>query len=680
MADQPLNQPTPPAPAPPRSGGGTRRRILSVLLGVLGVLLIVLGAAAGWAWHYYRALCAGPCVNLDLLRQFQPNQASIVYDREGREIGRFFTEYRRVASLEEMPAYLPRAFLAIEDARFYRHHGVNFRRVLGAMLANLREGETVQGASTITMQLARNVYPTILPPRERTFERKIREIRAARAIEDEFPKDTILQDYLNTIYLGHGAYGVDAAARIYFGQPAGALSVGEAALLAGLAHAPSVGDPYRAPARARARRNTVLDRMHELGWLQDDEWQEARHEPIRLADESGEPFRADATVGPYFLEAVRRDLQLRLGPDLYRGGYHIHTTLDAPFQQQAERVLEQQMVRLESGPGVVPAPRRGTGPAARGLAATPYLQAGLAVFDPDSGDVLVLIGGRSFAESPFNRMTQAWRQPGSAFKPFVYATALELGMSPDDPISDEPIEVRMPAGNIWRPQNYNAKERNGTVTLESALARSLNRATVRLGMRLGPARVAATARAMGYVDTLVPRPAMLLGSEDVHPVDLIAAYAPLARGDGRSVRPRLIRVVEDAAGDSVVLRPAATAAGITPGTAQTLRGMLQQVVERGTAIAIRRHGYAGPVAGKTGTTNGTTNAWFIGMTPDYLAGVWVGFDQPRPILPDTSATGGRIAAPIWAEIMKIAPHRREQWPGPAVDSPGSDSPADRAVP
>ncbi|HKT59004.1 MAG TPA: PBP1A family penicillin-binding protein [Gemmatimonadales bacterium] len=641
------------------------RRILTVTgIAATSGALLTGTAALAWAHRLYRDACAEPCVDLSVLRRFAPSQTSYVYDVRGVEIGQFRVENRRVARLDEIPRRVREAFLAIEDARFYEHDGVDPRRIVGALVANLRSGETEQGASTITMQLARNTYPAMLPARERTFARKLREVRVAREIEQAFPKDTILHRYLNTIYLGSGAYGVAAAARTYFDSDIHALSVAQAALLAGLPRAPSVINPYLHPDAARARRNLVLDRMHRLGWLDSLAWESARAEPLSLARESpADTLESAAVVGAYFLEAVRLELQRELGPAIYRGGYRIHTTLDNRLQRMAEVVLESQLVALEAGAlGAAPRPARLTRRSGAARATTDYLQAGLVILDPDSGDVRVLIGGRSFRDSPFNRMTQARRQPGSSFKPFVYAAALAAGQRPADLVSDAPVAIVMPAGNVWRPQNFKRDEANGLVTLETALARSLNRATVRLGMSLGVSRVAAAARAMGLVEPLPLRPSMLLGAADLRPIDLISAYAPLARADGRSVVPRLVVRIEDPEGN-VLPRPApGSGEGLGPGVAAELRTMLEQVIERGTARSVRQHGYGGLVAGKTGTTNGTFNAWFIGVTPDYVAGVWVGFDRPRPILPDGSATGGRIAAPIWAEVMKRIPAGRSAWP------------------
>lgn len=652
-------------PAEPSASPAVRRSWRRPALITLS--LILTGSAVLGALHArqtYQAVCADPCADLGPLRRFAPNQTSFVYDVHDREIGRFLVEDRRVTDLATMPVHLRQAFLAIEDARFYEHDGVDYRRVVGAFAANLRSGATEQGASTITMQLARNAFPGLLPARERTIERKLREVRVAREIERSFPKDTILQHYLNTIYLGHGAYGVAAAARVYLGKELPDLTVRDAALLAGLPRAPSLIDPYRNPVAALTRRNLVLDRMYALGWLPEEEWTAAKAQGLHLAQEStADGLRASGGIGAYFLEAVRLELQNELGPALYRGGYRIHTTLDLSLQRTAEQILESQLIAVEAGAlGSRPRPRRAEGQIPSGGATTGYLQAGMVILDPDSGDVRVMIGGRSFQESPFNRMTQAMRQPGSAFKPFVYAAALLSGRRSTDSISDGPVAIVMPAGNTWRPQNYKRTEWNGRVTLETALAKSLNRATVRLGMEMGVSRVTAAARAMGLDEPLPVRPSVLLGAAEVHPMDLITAYAPLARGDGRAVRPRMVTRVEDGAGQVLFEQPVLSREGLPPLVAAELRGMLTQVVERGTARSIRLHGIAGPVAGKTGTTNGTTNAWFIGVTPSYVAGVWVGFDQPRAILPDSSATGGRVAAPMWAEVLKRLPHPRDRWP------------------
>lgn len=644
-----------------------RRRWWRWVLALLVLALVLIGAAAGAGWWYYEQACQDPCADLSVFQPFAPYQTSVVYDRSGVEIARFFVEDRRVTPLGEIPPTVREAFLAIEDARFYRHGGVDVRRVIGAALANLRS-DTRQGASTITMQLARNVFPDLLPARERTIERKLREIHVARAIEGLLPKDTILQDYLNTIYLGAGAYGVDAAARAYFAKPIGEVTLAEAALLAALPRAPSASNPFRRPAAARARRDLVLDRMRALQWIGPDAWAAARTAPLDLAaDPSSEVgLASQATVGAYFVETVRRDLQRELGPTLYRGGYQIHTSLDAGFQAIAEEVAESALVQIERGSlGSAPRPARGAAAGeGEALRSTAYLQAGVAVVDADSGDVLVLIGGRSFAESPFNRMTQAWRQPGSAFKPFVYAAALREGWAPTDLVSDGPVAVPRPGGIVWRPQNFNPREVNGSVTLETALARSLNRATVRLGMQVGLGRVLDAAEQMGLPGPLPRVPAVLLGSADVHPLDLLAAYLPLARADGHRVRPRFILRVLDPLNHEVLRRLPEIEPGLPPDVTAQLRQMLTRTVDmpRGTGGSIRRNGYEGPVAGKTGTTNGTTNTWFLGVTPDYAAGVWVGFDQPRAILPDSNATGGRVAAPIWAAIMKRAPVRRTEWP------------------
>lgn len=647
-----------------------RRRVRQFIVATLA-LVTTAGTLALLGYGFYLRQCPGPCVDLGSLLRFEPYQASVVYDRSGTEIGRFFVQDRRVVSFPEIPLFVRQAFLAIEDAHFYSHLGVDPRRLLGAVFANL-QGDR-QGASTITMQLARNVYPEMLPAHERTVGRKLREIRVAQLIEQVLPKDTILQHYLNTIYLGHGAYGVSAASRVYFGKSIGAVSIGEAALLASLPRAPSVINPYLNPVASRERREVVINRMHALGWLSDSLWHNALAEEVRLVPTVRDSLGVSARVGGYFLELVRQQLQREFGPVLYRGGLQVYTTLDGAGQRAAERILETEMQRLEGR-----ADRDGPKPSRRSAGLqigpyTPYLQAGFVVLDPDSGEVRVLIGGRSFQESPFNRITQASRQPGSAFKPFVYAAALRGAWRSTDSISDEPIAVSIAGSPVWRPQNYNRGERNGKVTLETALAQSLNRATVRLGLQVGLRHVIETAHAMGMEDPLPEIPSTLLGAAEVRPIELIAGYIPLARADGKRVRPRYVIRVENSRGTRLLESVPLIAPGLEPHVTRALRQILEQVVQRGTGRSVRTAGYGGPVAGKTGTTNGTTNAWFVGVTPEFVAGLWIGFDRPRAILPDGSATGGRLAAPIWAAIMNQLPRAREGWPDAQLPPVYSDS-------
>jgi membrane peptidoglycan carboxypeptidase len=644
---------------------GLTHRGKQAFLGSL-VVVVTLGGSALLGYGCYRRQCPSPCIDLGPLLRFEPYQASVVYERNGTEIGRFFVQDRRLMSLSEIPLHARQAFLAIEDAHFYSHRGVDPRRLLGAVFANLQGGR--QGASTITMQLARNVYPELLPPEQRTVKRKLREIRVAQLIEQALPKDTILQHYLNTIYLGHGAYGVSAASRVYFGKPIAAVSIGEAALLASLPRAPSVINPYLNPVASRERRELVLSRMHDLGWLSDSLWHSALAEEVRLAPSVRDSLGVSARVGAHFLETVRQQLQHEFGPALYRGGFQVYTTLDATAQRTAEQVLETELRRLEDRPDSTgPKPsRRSAGPQLG--PSTSYLQAGFVVLDPDSGDVRVLIGSRSFKESSFNRITQAWRQPGSAFKTFVYAAALRGPWHPTDSISDEPIAVSTPGRPPWRPENYNRGERNGKVSLETALAKSLNRATVRLGLQVGMRQVIETAHTMGMADPLPGLPSTLLGAADVRPIELVAGYIPLARADGQQVRPRYVLRVESSRGARLLGNAPVIAPGLEPHVARAMRQMLEQVIQGGTGRSVRTAGYQGPVAGKTGTTNGTTNAWFVGVTPELVAGLWIGFDRPRAILPDGSATGGRIAAPIWAAIMKKLPRKREVW----VESPPAE--------
>lgn len=615
------------------------------------------GALSLWYWGP-DLLCPAPCVNLDRVRHWTPRQATVVLDVHGQEVARFGTEYRRVRPLRELPRYVPGAFLAVEDARFYAHAGVDPRRVLGALWANVRARRVRQGSSTITMQLARNVWPEDLPARDRGWRRKVREMAVARQLERELGKDEILERYVNTIYLGEGAYGVEAAARTYFGHGADSLSVAEAALLAALPQAPSNVNPVRAPRAAERRRNLVLGRMVEAGVVSAPEAEAARATPVHVV------ARAPNVVAHagYYVDAVRALLTPVLGEQLTAGGLVIHTGLDLGAQAVAESVMAAGLQQLEAGtfeadPLVLePAPPgRDGGP---GL-----LQGAAVVLDPATGTVRALVGGRSWTPGAYNRATMSRRQPGSTFKPFIYGAALEHGWRAASTISDGPVSVPLSDGTLWTPRGAAAAEDtdgDGVVeapvrTLASALAASRNAATVRLGLAVGLDTVAATARRAGLFGGPPGRhlpPSGLLGSEAVSPLALTSAYTAAFRDDGRAAPPRLVTRVSDAAGRTV-WAPSDTGAVVwSHATAIRLRRMLRRVVTGGTATRVHAPGgYAGEAAGKTGTSNDGADLWFVGGTDSTVAGVWIGYDTPVSVIRGPRGTGGHVAAPIWGRLL-----------------------------
>ncbi|MGH7458390.1 MAG: penicillin-binding protein 1A [Longimicrobiaceae bacterium] len=622
-------------------------RLVAAAIAVLGAASCSVGAATA-AWN--RA-CAGGCPTAQTVVSYQPQQSSEVYDADGELLAIFSRERRRVVSIEELPPHLPLAFVAIEDQRFFRHGGVDLHRFFGSVWDNLREGFGATGFSTITMQLARDLFPRHLPRTETSIRRKVAEIRVALRMEQTLSKQRILELYLNHINLGAGAYGVEAAARTYFDKPASGLNFVEAATLAGLPQAPSRYNPRRNPGAARERRNRVLRFMADNGVITREELAWGVGQPVSLAPPRG------AIQAPYFVEQVRRDLEERFGELLYTGGLKIHTALDADLQKLSEDALEEQIQAIESGRfGYFPHPVYGELSAeerAERGGRTGYLQGAVVVMDPETGLVRALVGGRNFRHSQFNRATQALRQPGSAFKPFVYAAALERGRSPMYRISDAPVFIRMENGETWAPRNYDGRY-GGMVTMRQALRLSRNLPAVRMGREVGVDAVRAVARRTGIETPIPPYPSIFLGAAGVYPIDLIASFASFGNG-GVRVEPRLISRVEDQDGNLLYQPPHHPVPALDPASAWILTDMLREVVDRGTAYDVRRPTtgnlpYQIPAAGKTGTTNDAADVWFIGYTPDLLAGVWMGMDRRQRI--KRGATGGDLAAPVWAEIVR----------------------------
>ncbi len=631
---------------------GTRARtLLKVLLVLLGsgVAAVALGLVILWP------RCRGSeCPSVEALRTYEPPQSSQVFDRAGKLVTHLGAERRTVVPLEKIPANVSGAFLAVEDKRFYRHRGVDWRRAAGALGRDVKSMSWEQGFSTVTMQLARNVFPEHLS-RAKTVRRKVWEVVLARRIEKAFTKDQILEMYLNQIYLGQGLYGVEAAARGYFGKPVSQLTDAQAALLAALPRAPSYYDPRRNPAAALDRRNLVLRLMAESGVVTAEEAGRARAEPLGLAPPP--EARGDA---PYFIAAVRRELRERFGPDAEQKGLRVYTTLDRELQAAAERELVRQIQSVERG-----AYGRFRGPACAGGAkqAEDCLQGMFTAMDPRTGDVWALVGGRDYAMSQFDRATQARRQAGSAFKPFVFAAAIADGV----PVSTTligPDAVDSVGG--YRPRDHVSDSAN--VDLRDALRLSSNRATVVLGERVGVTHVVQTAKDLGITTPIQPYPSTFLGAADVVPLEMVAAYSAFA-AEGMVVRPRLIRRVEGPDGRVLYESRVVRRSALSPAVAFVTTSLMRDVVDRGTGSGVRAAGlpYAVPAAGKTGTTNEGADVWFIGVTPDLVAGVWLGFDRPRAIL--ANASGGGLAAPVWGRVVA---GWYERHPVPVAWSPPAD--------
>ena len=602
----------------------------------LGVLLAATAAPA-----------AAQAVGGEAWRIVPPLQSSVVLARDGSYIGEIGREWRTLVSLKTLPKYVPQAFIAVEDQRFYQHDGVDLVGVAGALKDALRG--RVRGASTITQLLVGNMHPDLIDRTDRSLGRKLREQQAAREMERHYNKEQILEAFLNQVHFGRRYYGIESAARHYFGKPAARLTLAEAASLAALPKGPAIYDPGRAPARNRERRNTVLALMAQQGYIAAAQANAAQQEPVHTVEDEG--FGPSA---PYFVDVVRVQAQrnnIIVGDHPYR----IHTTLDPALQRGAVQALLDGAAEVEARPGYKH-PKFGV-PAGRD---SQYLQGVVVAMDPFTGDVRALVGGRDYTRSPFNRAVNGMRQPGSAFKPIVYATAVAESLAANAMVADTAIAITMSNRSTYRPRNSDG-EFLGLLTLRDALARSRNPVAVQLAQQYGMDSVIATARALGITSPIAPYPSSAIGASVVQPLDLVAAYAAFANLGSR-VEARFITRVEDAAGKVVWQNRITTPVpALDPKVAFIVRDMMRDVVERGTATAIRRYVPATvPVAGKTGTTDDNTDVWFVGMTPDLVAGVWLGFDKPSTIAP--GAAGGGLAAPIFGRMLQLAGAARQGAP------------------
>ena len=570
------------------------------------------------------------CPSRSEIRAFRPGEGGRILDHNDRYMGRIAIVRRVNVPLSDIPPYVREAFLATEDRRFYEHNGLDWRGLFRATASNIRHLGVREGFSTITMQVARNSF-LVNQRAGRTLRRKLIELRLTRLIEGELTKDQILELYLNLIYLGNGMNGVEAASRDLFGKHVSELTVSEGAMLAALPKGPSAYTPRDHFERGLRRRNLVLALMGETGYLTPAQVAQAQGTPLRIAEDE---WRPDTGNEPLALDAVRAFIDSILPDALKDGDVTVYTTLDLTAQRAADRAVLKQAT-------LVTRETQYAGGRVKEAA-----QGALVALDPHTGDIRALVGGRR-SKRGFNRAFNARRQPGSAFKPFVYAAGLRAGMTPATLVDDEPVEVEQGRNRVWRPANY-GDEYTGTITLARALAISSNAAAVRVSQTVGIPNVINAARRDGISSPLPNVPALALGAVDVTPLELVAAYAPFANG-GMRVTPRLVRRIEAADGTvlwSQEIAPADTV--MDPRDAYQLTSMLQGVVDNGTARVLREMGVDGPVAGKTGTTNDADDVWFVGYTPTLVAGVWFGYDTPRPIAPH--ASGGHLAAPAWGEF------------------------------
>jgi penicillin-binding protein 1A len=690
-----------------------KKRVSWVLFGLLVLIAALVGATAGLLIVYSTDL-----PQVDGLERYRPSAITELYDDQGRIIGTFALQRRVIATFDDYPPVLRDALLSIEDKDFYRHWGINTWRILGAAYRDIESGGKVQGGSTLTMQLARNLF---LSP-DRSFHRKVQEALLAIQIERRFTKPQIFTLYANQIFLGHGVYGFEAASQYYFSKHAKNLTLDEAALLAGLPKAPQYYSPILHPDRALKRRNLVINAMLEDGKITTQQATEAKEKPTILS------LQHDPnSTAPYFVEEVRRYLESKYGSDqVHEGGLRVYTSLNLDLQKAANQsvldglaayerrhgwknklvnvvaqgaVLEKYqsldwddtpevngyihalVMQVESGSATVKFEKFSAeltqsdaawtqkklanimnvgdviyvkilslgrdGHARVSLEQDSGAQGALVALDNVSGEIKAMVGGRDFNESKFNRAVQAQRQVGSSFKPYVYAAAVDQGATPDDTILDAP--VTFPAGtSTYTPHNYDEKF-EGTITLRRALAQSRNIPALKLADRLGIKTVIDYARKFGVTSNIPPYLPIALGSADLTLMEQTSAFSVFP-DDGVRIVPRYITKVTDYDGRVLEEDFPDVKDVISAKTARTLTSMLREVVQHGTGVAAAKMPYA--LAGKTGTTNDFTDAWFIGFSPSITAGVWVGYDEKKSL--GSRETGGRAALPIWMEFMKAA--------------------------
>ncbi|WP_432736669.1 penicillin-binding protein 1A [Maridesulfovibrio sp. FT414] len=722
-------------------------KIILIVVLVMGFLGI--GAMAGL---YYWASRDLP--GFKNITDYNPPLVTTVYTRDKKVLGYFYKEKRFLVRMDEMTALLPKAFLAAEDASFYEHDGVDFTAISRAFVANMKSGAKTQGGSTITQQIIKRL---LLSP-EKSYTRKVKEAILAFRLEHYLEKDEILTIYLNQIYLGAGAYGVEAAARIYFGKHVSELTIAECALLAGLPQAPSRYDPYKHPEKARARQLYVLGQMYEHGWITRDEYNMAVDQPLVYKSMEDPSWKH----GPYFLEEVRRWLIDKYGEDtVYYGGLNVYTSCDLKHQDAAEAAVREGLedstfrrgwrgpllelkpeeyadflsseivpesdlrpgkwvkvlvtkvskkeaeVKFNKYQAIMPVatmkwcrtpdPSKATDEVrpqqdatkvlkkgdvvwARldkaffkdgsevnfnqvdpdtdslgdvswevGLVQRPIVQGALVSMDPTDGEVLAMVGGYAFSDSQFNRATQASRQPGSAFKPIVYSTAMDSGFTPASILMDAPfVYTDMEAGKLWKPENFEGVF-YGPTLLRTALVKSRNLVTIRLARKMSIDKIIQRAKDMGLESDFPNDLSVALGSASVTLLNMVEAYSTFARG-GTRVKARMVLAVDSAWGERMYESKPEIAEAISPQTAYIMCSLLKEVVQHGTgwrAKVLKR-----PVAGKTGTTNNEQDAWYMGFSPYLVTGVFVGFDQLTPM--GKWETGSRAASPIWVSYrMKV---------------------------
>lgn len=651
----------------PQAGAGSTfwQEKKSLLLGIAGGIVFLTGII-------YFVVITRDLPSLQQLESYKPKLASKVYSADMKVIHEYYVEKRSFVSLEHMPEELIQAVIATEDRRFYDHWGMDLRRLVGAIFKNIMAGDlTKEGASTLTQQLARQLYLTL----EKTYTRKIKELITAIQIERTYTKPEILEMYLNHMYFGHSAYGVQSASITYFNKNVWDLTVDECAILIGLLRAPNSYTPFRYPNRALTRRNIVLNAMRETGYLEEDEFREIIQKPIEVVKDG----RKEHGLAPYFTEYIRQIMQEHYGYDLYTDGLSIYTTLDSRAQYLAEEIVDQHMPLVQEdiksyyvGKNLVKELlseefKNNNANWQAMLQDSTFVdsliydkvraEVALVSIDPRNGHILAFVGGRDFSESKFIRPVQARRQPGSAFKPFIYTVAIDNGYPPSHEVLNQPVVNFMANDERWTPKNFDGKT-GGPTTFREGLQRSLNLVTVRVlqGIIEKPQLVVDYAHKMGIKSSLQAVDAIALGASDVTPLEITSAFGVFANG-GILVDPIAILRVEDKNGNVIDQYYPNSQEVLRRETAYIMTDMLQTVINAGTGGSARwKYHFTRPAGGKTGTTNDSSDAWFIGFTPQIVTGVWVGIDEYSvgnlKLTLGPKQTGSNTALPIWAPYMK----------------------------
>ncbi len=560
--------------------------------------------------------------DVTVLRNYIPSETTYIYDIKGKVLASIHGEANReVVPLDKISPDMKRAVMAIEDSHFYYHHGINFSSVGRAVLVNWQRGSVAEGGSTLTMQLVKNIFLS----QQRKFSRKVAEAVLAIRLEQILTKNQILEMYLNQVYWGHNNYGVQTAARTYFGKPAANLNLAESAMMAGMIQAPTSYSPFVNLKLAKQRQEIVLARMRELGWITPQQEAAARQEKIKL----GKIQSFQASTMPYVTNAAAQELEQRYGLDaVLKGGMRVQTTVDTKMQRIAEETVTQWHNTI----------RR------QGVRAD---QMALVAVDPRTHFIKALVGGVDYKKSQFNRATQAHRQPGSSFKPFVYYAAFASGkFTPDSAISDTPISYRIPGG-IWTPKNYDSSF-NGSMTVRHALEVSRNIPAVKIGSAVGLNKVIETCRILGINSPMEPVPSLPLGAIGVTPLEMASAFATIANYGWQSPPTVIVRVT-DSSGNVLVDNTPKPRLVLEPWAAASLTNVLQGVINNGTGKAAQIGRQA---AGKTGTTSSERDIWFVGYVPQLATAVWVGNDNYATV--GKGSTGGVFVAPIWRAFMQQA--------------------------